>query len=305
MKSFTDVLSANIAARMSFANAVKICDVCNQLRSLDSFEPHRFTCKKCRTMARYLKRLSSRPSKPIAADGMKICTSCGVEKPTSDFGKHKMGADGVRSHCRSCKKLSSAKYYRENTEKCRNATNRWSIANADHLREARKQYAKENPHIVAKCAVNARLNGRRKAYEKAYREKNKDRIRSILRNRYDQNRDEILTYSRAWYWENKARHNANSAHWAKSNREKVRASVAKRRASKLRATPKWATASDIQAVYSAADRLSKLIGIEYEVDHVVPLTSDIVCGLHCHANLQVLAKRENRSKGNREWPDMP
>ena len=41
------------------------------------------------------------------------------------------------------------------------------------------------------------------------------------------------------------------------------------------------------------------------VDHVVPITSDFVSGLHCWHNLQLLTKSENSSKLNRFWPDMP
>ena len=36
-----------------------------------------------------------------------------------------------------------------------------------------------------------------------------------------------------------------------------------------------------------------------EVDHVVPLQSKFVCGLHCEANLQVITKSKNASKCNR------
>jgi hypothetical protein len=43
----------------------------------------------------------------------------------------------------------------------------------------------------------------------------------------------------------------------------------------------------------------------FEVDHVVPINHPLVCGLHVWANLQLLAPKINRSKGNRTWPDMP
>ncbi len=42
-----------------------------------------------------------------------------------------------------------------------------------------------------------------------------------------------------------------------------------------------------------------------EVDHVVPVNSPLVCGLHVFPNLQLLHQKLNVAKGNRHWPDMP
>lgn len=87
--------------------------------------------------------------------------------------------------------------------------------------------------------------------------------------------------------------------------ERRAASEAKRRAAKLNATPIWANQFFIEETYDLAKRRSKATGIEWEVDHTVPLQSDIVCGLHTHDNLRVIPKFVNISKGNRYWPDMP
>lgn len=54
-----------------------------------------------------------------------------------------------------------------------------------------------------------------------------------------------------------------------------------------------------------ARKLRQETGIEYQVDHVIPIQSPVVCGLHWEGNLQVIPKLANVLKSNRFWPDMP
>lgn len=76
-------------------------------------------------------------------------------------------------------------------------------------------------------------------------------------------------------------------------------------ARKVFAAPLWANRAAIQQVYAAAQLLSRLTNLVFEVDHVVPLNSPLVCGLHCEANLNIVLRTVNRRKSNRFWPDMP
>lgn len=80
--------------------------------------------------------------------------------------------------------------------------------------------------------------------------------------------------------------------------------VAKRRAARRGAVPAWSDLSTISMLYRMA-RCYNDAGIACHVDHIVPLQSPIVCGLHVPANLQLLPSGENISKGNRRWPQMP
>ena len=79
----------------------------------------------------------------------------------------------------------------------------------------------------------------------------------------------------------------------------------KKRASKLNATPGWANQKKINEFYETANGLSMLTGEWYSVDHVIPLISPLVCGLHCEQNLQILTVSDNSKKHNSYWPDMP
>ena len=89
--------------------------------------------------------------------------------------------------------------------------------------------------------------------------------------------------------------------WHSRNPEKAAAKEARRRASKLRATPSWLTPKqedEIEALYSESRRLTLATGIPHHVDHIHPLQGEVSCGLHVPWNLQVLTASENCSKSN-------
>jgi len=67
---------------------------------------------------------------------------------------------------------------------------------------------------------------------------------------------------------------------------------ARRRATKKNATPIWADLDAIRNVYLEA------MYMQMDVDHIYPLKSDVVCGLHVWENLQLLPKKINIKKSN-------
>jgi hypothetical protein len=73
--------------------------------------------------------------------------------------------------------------------------------------------------------------------------------------------------------------------------------AARRRATRL-AIPKWADRKAILEFYENCPE-------GMTVDHIIPLRSELVCGLHVEYNLQYLTGPENSAKSNLWWPDMP
>ena len=71
------------------------------------------------------------------------------------------------------------------------------------------------------------------------------------------------------------------------------------------AWPEWAADDPrFKVIYAEAKR-RRASGENVHIDHIVPICSDIVCGLHVPWNLQVLDATENLRKSNIWWPDHP
>lgn len=88
--------------------------------------------------------------------------------------------------------------------------------------------------------------------------------------------------------------NKDSYHkpYIEQHRAEYNARNAKRRATKLQATTSWSNLAAIKQIYINCPE-------GHHVDHIYPLISDWVCGLHVEENLQYLSAEENMRKGNR------
>jgi len=90
--------------------------------------------------------------------------------------------------------------------------------------------------------------------------------------------------------------------WWSSNKDKRASYQAKRKASQLQRTPKWLTKDDlwiIEEAYSLAQLRTNLFGIDWHVDHIIPLQGKLVSGLHVPSNIQVIPATENVKKSNK------
>ena len=120
---------------------------------------------------------------------------------------------------------------------------------------------------------------------------------------YEKNKDVVKARSQARPKEHVTQYKKK---YKQANPELYKALTSVRRRRHREATPPWITADQklaMRKLYLEAQRLTKLTGTRYVVDHIVPLISDSVCGLHVPWNLHVMTQEENLLKSNKLLDD--
>ena len=210
-----------------------------------------------------------------------------------------------RRKTRSCPACESARAKACPKRKVREAINR--AANVERKRASRAIWKAANVERIraTDAAWEAANVERRKATAAIWRAANLEKIRAYELIYRAANVEKRKARYVAWRAANLEKIRERSSVYAKANRGKRRKIKANYRALKIKASVTWANLFYIEEIYELAVLRSKATGITHHVDHIVPLNSKIVCGLHCEANLQVIPGASNVSKGNRYWPDMP
>lgn len=175
-------------------------------------------------------------------------------------------------------------------------------------------------HRSAKEGLKSRCKDCMKAANAARYISNKDHIQAVNAKWLDANREQRAKTAAQWMKANREKAAEATRKWRDANAELARKQVAeyakknkpannercaRRRASCQQAQPQWADKRKMRELYAEAARLSRYAETVYHVDHIIPLNSDLVCGLHAQTNLCILEGKQNSSKGNRYWPDMP
>jgi hypothetical protein len=127
-------------------------------------------------------------------------------------------------------------------------------------------------------------------------------------------REDVKDRKNEWYQENRETVINNAATrpahvlreyrnaWKENNKTQVLADNKVRRRKHREATPPWLTRkqkSEIRQLYQIAITMTQTTGEQYVVDHIVPLRSHEVCGLHVPWNLRVITQEENLKKSNK------
>lgn len=220
-------------------------------------------------------------SQHIVEPGNKWCYACATEKPVAAFSKDKSRRDGLQPRCKTCTEI-------------------YRVANIDRIRTTKRAaYDKrmaEKGYYVPLSPEEKRRRHRedmriRQGYPRPKRQRQSEDVRKAKAAAWrEKNKADLADYG-------KKRRAGNPAYFA--------AQAAFRKAAKRRATPKWADQASMRAFYELIPLVNEETGVKHNVDHIVPLISKIVCGLHCEANLRVITAAENAQKSNVIWPDMP
>jgi len=219
---------------------------------------------------------------------MKTCSVCKAQKSLSEFGVLTRNKDGLAGRCKlcACAAVAATKRLRGlgkvDPVKAAERAKRFYERNPDY---GKRQFAKHRNKINARTA--------------AYQKKHKGALLAKAKTRYDA----VMAARRLAFVgpliPSKILGQRKRRAWKKANPHIANASTAMRRAQKKHANMKWANPFFIREAYDLAKLRTKATGFEWEVDHIYPLQSDFVCGLHVEFNLQVIPAVVNQAKGNK------
>lgn len=193
--------------------------------------------------------------------------------------------------CLSCDKLTNEKRKAKRAE--------WYMTNRDEaLSKIKAWYDKDYAHNKDKYATRS----------KAWRDKNMDRAKETSKQWHEANRAHHNNQVRDWQQNNPDKQQlyyerpytaAARKRWNQNNKGLKNFHTRLRQSHIKQATPQWANMQAIKQIYIDCATITAQTGISHHVDHIIPLTNDMVCGLHVHYNLQVLIATDNMSKNNK------
>lgn len=291
----------------------KLCCMCGIEKNLDEF--HNYAASKdgkqpkCKDCSKVYGQIVKHKKAPIReqnrlekkeikqkeisdrlASGLKTCSKCKETKSLSEFHKASDTLDGLRPSCKECtKKLNIERahvrkdYYEKTKYKHKEYRQKYNLVNAERIAKRMEDTAEQRKAYL-------REYNKTSPTRKKYAEENKERAAANARAYRDKHGDRLNQYNREY---------------SKINRGIINAKNVRYYASKKTSTPTWADLDKMKEIYKECYRLTKETGVRHNVDHIIPIQSKLVCGLHCEANLQILTKEDNLRKSNIHWPDMP
>ncbi len=204
----------------------------------------------------------------------KICSKCKEEKSLTEFHKR------LDSHAVSCKECVK-EYQKDYRQKNRSLINDKAASYREDNREVLAKRSRDWYESADKVKVSERM--------KQYRKDNIEKVNAIQKDWDKRNRDKKRKIGRRSYRNNTGTYIKNTY---------IRKGMVKQ------ATPVWYDAKGVNEIYKACRELTKATGIKYHVDHIIPINSEMVCGLHTLENLRIVTAEENLGKSNKLVDDI-
>ncbi len=238
----------------------------------------------------------------------KLCCTCKQEKPVEEFGRLAASNDGLAIRCKECFRRLNKESAQRNPEARKSSK--------------RKYYESHKEEIAAKSIINHKRyveQNREKvlAKKRAYRLANMAKVREGQKRWEQANPEKRRAYYDAALARDPARIHANwkrnykpeqakaiAKRWKKENPDKVRACSAEYDSRKRVAKTPWANTFFIGEIYKLAQLRTKMTGVKWVVDHIVPVRHRNVCGLHVEQNLRVIPEKVNYAKSNKLLPNV-
>jgi hypothetical protein len=209
---------------------------------------------------------------------VKNCSKCKILQHTDNFYHDSSKKDGLSSYCKPCRIKNS---------------NKNSSLNKDYIKQYKAKYYQQNKKLIIPKVKKTKEEKRLKKKEIARRFYLKHKEKISKKNKlYRIQHPGPRTQLKQWKINNPIEGQEYEEKIKNIRLKKKLAKNAKRRADKLKRTPKWANLKAIKEFYMNCPN-------GYHVDHIIPLKGKNVSGLHILENLQYLPAIENLKKGNR------
>lgn len=290
-----------------------------QDRTVYGVNPHRGSMKKKCTKCRNEKPFSEFYKFKKGKDGLRpMCKSCfsSANKQYRAIHKEEAKLYAKQYQFENAEKIAAAKanYYQKNKSWVDKKNKQYAIDNKDEIAEWMKKYNIENRDDISRKKKIGYLENREETLIKCreYYTANKDDVKKRVKKYADNNKEKVSMAQKKYRDANHEIILIKNKEWREKNKEQIRSDrkiaynknpipskvrAAKRRASKIKATPKWYSYTDVAPIYRTAKAMSAGSDI-WHVDHIIPLTHPLVCGLHCKDNLQIITAEKNLRKNN-------
>lgn len=164
----------------------------------------------------------------------------------------------------------------------REAYQRWLCAHPEKRKERAAYARKWDAENYDRVRLNARNSQAAKRdvvnqYQREWRAKNPVKMRTYLKTYRDKNPELIKSLNKKW---------------VQNNPDKVRKMGRLTQAARRACMPKWADRAAIKSIYDNCP-------LGHQVDHIVPIKGESICGLHVEYNMQYLTASQNLKKSNR------